>query len=186
MEDVIRLSIEDFYKIVVRPTVVISTISPGGVSNAAPFSFNSPVTTGPVPLYGFCCETGHDTWRNIKENGEFVVNLVGDDFGPLMHIMERDLPYEVSEIEECGLIEAPSNIVKAPRIAESYGWIECKMREYVQLSQRAVWIIGKVLDVGVKEEVFEDNLDVDRSNPLMHLEGEIFVTEMREKSFERS
>lgn len=179
-------SVKDFYKIVVRPTIVVSTVSPGGISNAAPFSFNSPVTTGPIPLYGFCCETEHDTWMNIKENGEFVINLVGKEFGPLMQLMEKDLPYEVSEIKECGLTEEKSNRIGAPRIAEAYGWIECKMREYVQLSQRAVWIIGMVLDVGVREDLFEDYLNIGKSNPLMHLEGERFVTEMRESIFKRN
>jgi len=81
-----------FNKMLYRPCIVVSTISSNGVSNAAPFSFNSPATTKP-PTYGFCCEVEHDTLRNIRENNEFVVNLVGEDFGPLMKDLARDLPY---------------------------------------------------------------------------------------------
>jgi flavin reductase (DIM6/NTAB) family NADH-FMN oxidoreductase RutF len=69
----------DFNKMLTRPCIVVSTISMNGVSNAAPFSFNSPATTKP-PMYGFCCEVEHDTWRNIKENKEFVINLVDESF----------------------------------------------------------------------------------------------------------
>ena len=41
MEDII---VTDFNKMLVRPCIVVSTISKNGVSNAAPFSFNSPAT----------------------------------------------------------------------------------------------------------------------------------------------
>jgi len=68
------------------------------------------VTTKPLPLFGFSSNTKHDTWRNIKENGEFVINLVGgENFGPLVSTLERDFPYEVSEINEAGLTEVNAN-----------------------------------------------------------------------------
>ena len=170
-----ELDVRDFHKLMIRPTVVMSTVSPNGVSNAAPVSFNSPVTTGPVPLYGFCCETEHDTWINIRENGEFVVNLVGEEFGPLMAELSADLPYEMSEIAECGLTEEKARHVKPPRIAEAYGWIECRMREHIVLSQRAVWIIGEVLSVGVRDEAFDGVVDIEKVRPLNHITGENYV-----------
>ena len=178
-----ELDLKDFYKLTVRPTIVVSTVSPNGVSNAAPISFNSPVTTGPVPLYGFCCETEHDTWRNIGENGEFVVNLVGEDFGPLMDELSADLPYEVSEITECGLTEAEAVHVRPPRIAEAYGWIECRMREHVVLSHRAVWIIGEVLGVGVREGAFDGAVDLEQVKPLNHVAGDYYASGMRRTTF---
>jgi len=179
----LELDLKDFYKLTVRPTIVVSTVSPNGVSNAAPISFNSPVTTGPVPLYGFCCETEHDTWRNIGENGEFVVNLVGEEFGPMMDELSADLPYEVSEITECGLTEAEAVHVRPPRIAEAYGWIECRMREHVVLSQRAVWIIGEVLGVGAREGSFDGAVIVEKAMPLNHVAGDYYATGMRRTAF---
>ena len=181
-----KLDSKDFGKLLVRPTVVISTISPNGVSNAAPFSFNSPVATRPKPLFGFESNVNHDTWRNVKENGEFVVNLVGERFGPLMETMERDLPYEVSEIEECGLTEVKANHVKPPRIKEAFGWIECRMTQYMTLSERAVWVIGEILEVEVKDEALDEVLDVEKVKPLNHIWGEHFVTEMRRTKFNRA
>lgn len=178
-----ELDLKEFYKLMARPTIVVSTISPNGVSNAAPISFNSPMTTGPTPLFGFCCEVRHDTWRNIKKNREFVVNLVGEEFGPLMEDLSADLPYEVSEIAECGLTEETVSHVKPPRIAEAYGWIECRMREHVILSERAVWIIGEVVGVGVQERIFDGSLEVEKVKPLNHLAGDSFVTGMRKKRF---
>jgi len=181
-----KLELKEFYKLLVRPTVVVSTISPRGVSNAAPFSWNSPMATKPKPLFGFCSSVTHDTWRNIKENKEFVANLVGEDFGPLMEIMEKDFPYEVSEIEECGLTEVKSNHIKPPRIREAYGWLECKMTSYISISERNVWIIGEVLEVDVKDEALDEVVDVAKVKPLNHIWGEAFVTDMKITRFKRA
>ena len=174
----------DFSKMLLRPCIVVSTISENGVSNAAPFSFNSPATTKP-PMYGFCCEIQHDTWRNIKTNGEFVVNLVDESFGPLMEPLSRDLPYEVSEIVEFGLSEFPSKIVKVPRIKEAYGWMECKLSSYEELSSRAVWVFGEVLCSDIKADAFDEVVDVEKVKPLNHISGEIFVVEMQKTKYKR-
>jgi len=179
----LRLDSKEFYKLLVRPTVVISTISPNGVSNAAPFSWNSPMASRPQPLFGFSSNVKHDTWRNIRENGEFVVNLVGEDFGPLM---ERDFPYEVSEIKECGLTEVEAKHVKPPRIKEAYGWLECGMRGCVSLSERNVWVIGEVLEAEATDEALKEVVDVERVKPLNHIWGEAFVTDMRITRFKRA
>ena len=180
---------KDFYRLIARPTIVISTISQRGIPNAAPFSFSSPMASKPTPLFGFCCEVEHDTWRNIQQNGEFVVNLVGEEFGPLMEKLETHYPYEVSEIEKSGLTENKSSRVRPPRIAEAYGWIECRMRESVELSGRSVWIIGEVLYSDAKDEVYnmrEDVIDVEKVKPLNHIWGDVFTTTMTETRFKRS
>ena len=175
----------DFYRLTARPTVVITTTSPNGVTNAAPFSFSSPMASRP-PLYGFCCETQHDTWTNISANGEFVVNLVGAEFGPHMEVLERDYPYEVSELAECGLTEKPSVRVRPPRVAEAYGWIECRMRERLEMSARSVWVVGEVLEADVKEGYFDGVVDVERADPLLHVWGDSFATGLVSRKFRRS
>jgi flavin reductase (DIM6/NTAB) family NADH-FMN oxidoreductase RutF len=174
----------DFSKMLMRPCIVVSTVSRNGVSNAAPFSFNSPATTKP-PMYGFCCEVEHDTWRNIRSNGEFVVNLVGESFGNLMEPLSRDLPYEQSEILECGLTEVPSKLVKPPRIGEAYGWMECRMTSYEQLSPKAVWIFGEIMVSEIREAAMDEVVDVERVKPLNHISGEIFVVDVKRVKFAR-
>jgi flavin reductase (DIM6/NTAB) family NADH-FMN oxidoreductase RutF len=173
-----------FKKMLYRPCIVVSTLSSNGVSNAAPFSFNSPATTKP-PTYGFCCEVEHDTLRNIRENNEFVVNLIGEHFGPLMKDLARDLPYGVSEIIETGLTETSSKMVKPPRISEAYGWIECRMTQIVDLSPRAVWIFGKVLLSEIKRESFDNILLVEKVKQLNHIWGEDYVVGGIRKQYKR-
>lgn len=173
-----------FYGIIPRPTVVITTISPKGISNAAPFSFNSPVSIKP-PMFGFSCQPTHDTWRNLQENKEFVVNLISRDFGELMHILEKDFPYEVSEIEKASLTEIESEKVKPPRIKEACGFFECEMVHHVELGDH-VWITGKVLLAEVDREIYDRWMKSKRANSLLHLSGSLFATDLKLKKFKRS
>ncbi|MBD3173163.1 flavin reductase family protein [Candidatus Bathyarchaeota archaeon] len=171
MSDVIETP---FNKLLYRPCIIVSTISENKVSNAAPFSFNSPATTKP-PTYGFCCEVKHDTLRNIKQNKEFVVNLVDENFGPIMKNLARDLPYGVSEILESDLNETPSKKVKPPRITEAYGWIECRLTKIVDLSPHAVWVLGKVLVSEIRKDAYDSTVNVEKVKPLCHIWGEDYV-----------
>jgi flavin reductase (DIM6/NTAB) family NADH-FMN oxidoreductase RutF len=181
-----KLDSREFYRLLVRPTVVISTVSANGISNAAPFSWNSPVATRPRPLFGFSCSTSHDTWRNIRENGEFVVNLVGEEFGPLMEIMERDHPYETSEIKECNLTEVESNQVKPPRIREAFAWMECRMVEPYQVAENNIWIIGEVLETEAKDQAINDVIKVEKAKPLNHIYADAYVTQMKITRYKRA
>lgn len=181
-----KLDLKEFYKLLVRPTVIISTISPNGISNAAPFSWNSPMATRPKPLFGFASDIKHDTWRNIKANGEFVVNMVGENFGPLMEIMEQDMPYEVSEIKECGLTEINSLHIQPPRIKEAFGWFECTMTDFFSISDREVWIVGEILEVEVKDEAIHEVVNVEKVKPLNHIWGTTFVIDMKLTKFKRA
>lgn len=173
------LPVNQFYKLSVRSTVVVSTISPDGISNGAPFSFNSPISFNPA-IFGFSCNPSHDTWRNIQENGEFVVNYIGENMGNKMHILEKDFPYGVSEIKESALTELPSEKIKPPGIKEAYGWLECKMISHVELGDH-VWISGEVLHARVKDEFYDGMLLVDKARPLSHISGGQFAAPMEVK-----
>jgi flavin reductase (DIM6/NTAB) family NADH-FMN oxidoreductase RutF len=181
-----ELETKAFPKLLVRTAVVITTISERGISNAAPFSFNSPISFEP-PLYGFSCNSAHDTWRNIQANGEFVVNVVGKDLAGLMHVLETDYPYEDSELAHAGLTEAEAKVVKPPRIQEAVAWIECKLEQSVELGDH-IWITGSVVAAGVKDKYWKDAemLDVEKAKLLCHLSGESFVVDMKESRYKRA
>jgi len=181
-----ELEKKGYPKVLVRPVVVITTISERGIPNAAPFSFNSPISFDP-PLYGFSCNPEHDTWRNIQKNGEFVVNVVGKDLGELLHVLETDYPYEENELKHAGLTEAKAKKVKPPRIKEARAWIECRMEHHVELGDH-VWITGRVLVAEVKDEFWKEAgvIDVDKAKLLCHLGGEFFAVDMKEAKYKRA
>ncbi len=173
------ISPKEYYKLLVRTTVVVTTISRRGISNAAPFSFNTPVSFNP-PIIVIASSPEHDTWRNIKENREFVVNIIGEDLSDKIKILERDYPYEVSEIKEAGLTEAKSKTVKPPRIKEALAWIECRMIANHKIGDH-ILIAGEVLHVEVKDEYFDGKFDVEKAKPLLHIAGELFAIPLARK-----
>lgn len=179
-----RLQNREYTKFSVRPTVVITTVSTRGIPNAAPFSFTSPCSFHP-PLFGFGSNPTHDTWRNIKENGEFVANYVDKSFGPLMHILEQDWPYEVSELEKAGLNHKKADKVQPPRIKEAYAWLECKMETHVKIGDH-IWIVGRVLVAEVEDEYIKAVTNAKKVNALNHIWGEYFADEMRVARYKRA
>ncbi|MFQ5820662.1 MAG: flavin reductase family protein [Candidatus Heimdallarchaeota archaeon] len=174
----------EYTKVSVRPTVVITTVSKRGTPNAAPFSFNSPCSFNP-PLFGFGSLPTHDTWRNIMENGEFVANYVDESFGPLMHILEKNWPYEVSEIEKAGLSGEKAHKIKPPRIKEAYAWLECKIETYIEIGDH-IWIVGRVLEAEVKDKFIQAVTNVEKVKALNHIWGEYFADEMKVTKYKRA
>ncbi len=177
-----ELEVEAFSKLLVRPVVVVTTVSESGIPNAAPFSLNTPVSFDP-PLYGISCDPTHDTWQNIQENGDFVVNIVGKDFGDLMHVLETDYPYGDNEIEHAGLTAEKAEKVKPPRIKEAKAWIECKQETNIVLGNH-IWIVGRVVAVGVQEDSWKEVIDV--KDLLCHIAGQFFAVDMKEARYKRA
>ena len=136
----------------------MTTLSPDGVVNAAPFSFFNVLGANP-PILGFCPGdradgTPKDTARNIRLTHEFVVNLVDEKVAEAMNRTAASLPYGVSELQGTGLTTAPSSVVKPPRIAESPASLECTEWGTLQIGGNRL-IIGLVKRIQVRDELFD-------------------------------
>src|SRR3954452_22339407 len=104
-----------------RPIAWVTTMSPEGAVNAAPFSFFNVLGADP-PILGFAPGdrddgTPKDTARNIRLTHEFVVNLVDEKLAEQMNRTAASFPYGTDELEAAGRATAPSTIVSPPRIA---------------------------------------------------------------------
>lgn len=143
-----------------RPIVLITTLGPGGVVNAAPYSNFMGVSSEPV-LVAFAGGPKNgvlkDTIRNAIENGEFVVNTVSVDLAERMHATAADLPPDESEAEAAGLETLPSDAVGAPRLAASPIHLECRLERVVDLPAGHKIIIGEVLRVHVRADILRED-----------------------------
>jgi flavin reductase (DIM6/NTAB) family NADH-FMN oxidoreductase RutF len=149
------------------PVTFISTISLNGVRNIAPWSCVMPVLR-PLDLILAASAKKRDTLRNIRETGEFVLNLAGTNMADKVIPTARHSPPEEDEFETAGLGEKPSAMVKAPGIAGCHAWMECELvKEYEE--NTFVLLLGRVLRLEVSDEVLdgEGALDVSKANPLM-------------------
>ena len=139
-----------FNIIVPRPIAWVTTISTEGVINVAPFSFYNGITTKP-PLVMVSIgkrKDGRpkDTAKNVRETGEFVINLVTKEFLKPMVESGKDFEPEESEIEILNLKVEPSEIVKPPRIKGVKAALECKLYKLIEIGDTPMdLVIGKVV-----------------------------------------
>ncbi len=139
-----------FNLIVPRPIAWISTVSSEGVVNIAPFSFYNGITSKP-PL--IMVSVGRrrdgsrkDTSRNILQTGEFVVNLVTEEFLKPMVESGKDFPPEESEVDVLNLQTEPSKLVKPPRVKGVKAALECKLYRLIEIGDTPMdLIIGRVV-----------------------------------------
>ena len=146
--------------IVPRPIAFVSTMSPDGEVNLAPYSFFNAVSYSNV-VFSSSRHVGNkskDTLRNIEETGEFVVNIVVDSIAEAMNATAAEYPEGEDEFGIAGLTHAPSQIVKPPRVAESPVNIECKLDQIVQIGSGAHehgLVIGTILLMHVRDDVID-------------------------------
>ena len=141
-----------------RPIALVTTLSPGGKVNAAPFSFFNVLGAEP-PIIAFAPGdrddgTPKDTARNIRLTHEFVVNLVDEAIAEPMNRCAASLPYGENELKHAGLSTAPSSVVKSPRIAEAPASLECAEWGTLQIGENRV-VIGLVKRVHLRDELFD-------------------------------
>jgi flavin reductase (DIM6/NTAB) family NADH-FMN oxidoreductase RutF len=155
----------DIYKLLVgsvvpRPIAFVSTISPEGVPNLAPFSFFTVASANP-PVLCFTAsfrEPRKDTLVNIRATKEFVVNIVSEEFGAKMNVTSGEYPYGVDEFAEAGLTAAPSDLVRPPRVKESHVNMECRLLQTIEVSNRPMGgtlILGEVVRFHIDDAIVE-------------------------------
>ncbi len=102
---------------------------------------------------------GHvkDTLGNIEATGEFVINIVSEDFTAQMNRCSEDFPPEVNEFEVSGLTPVPASVVRPALVKESRIQMECRLVQVVHFGNdepgNGATIFGEVLLFHVADEV---------------------------------
>ncbi|HEY3412844.1 MAG TPA: flavin reductase family protein [Armatimonadota bacterium] len=141
-----------------RPIALITTLGPGGIVNAAPFSnFMGVATEPPLIAFGIGPRNGEekDTLRNAREHGHFVINCVSVEMAEAMHHTAADYPRDRSEVDAAGLTTLPGTDQPVPRIAEAPIHMECRVYKIVDLGEpkpdHAI-VVGEVLRLHVRRD----------------------------------
>ena len=144
--------------IVPRPIALITTLSPDGTVNAAPFSmFNMVGEDPPVLMVSINkLQDGQlkDTAANILRTGEFVVHIADEAMATAMHRCGDRLPMHESELVHAGLRSVPSHQVGPPRIDEAPVAFECVLHETMETDSRYVFI-GRIVWLGARDGLID-------------------------------
>ncbi|OCB13691.1 nitrilotriacetate monooxygenase [Mycolicibacterium porcinum] len=177
-----------------RAIAWVSTSSADGVGNIAPVSFFTVVGRMP-PILSISLQprsdgvTLKDTFVNIRDTGEFVVNVATIAQADAVHRSAFEFDSGVDEFEALGLTKAPSATISAPRIAESPISFECVVDRIIPmppLPDHVVW--GRVTRIHVRDDLYlsRGRIDVGALNAFGRLAGEytmvdnIFTTPLPE------
>lgn len=151
-----------------RPIAWVSTVSPQGITNLAPFSYFNGICSQPAALMFSPVNkpdgSKKDTVRNIEANGQFVVNVVPFSAAEPMFETSSGLDYDVSELDSAGLTEKPSLRVAPPGVAESPIQFECELIQIVPVGEgplAANVIIGKILLMNIDDSVLDASGKID-------------------------
>ncbi len=166
--------------VVPRPIAWVSTVSPNGVANLAPFSCFTFVSADP-PMVGFNSglrnQQRKDTARNILATRQFVVNIASFDLLDAVHASAADYAEDESEIEHLGLATHPADVVAPPRLADCPISLECVLDSHVPFGRSgSEFIVGEIKLFHVDDRLIVDGkVDTEILQPLMRLAGPTYA-----------
>ncbi|KAJ6160451.1 hypothetical protein N7470_003847 [Penicillium chermesinum] len=181
--------------IVPRPIALVSTVSADGKSfNLAPFSYSQVVCHDPPTfIVGFAgpLEQAKDTLKNLNETKECVINIISEHFVEAANSTSVNAPYGQSEWKYSGLHQAPTSIVKPPRVKESVFSVEAKLQDIKEFESRTTgqktgaMVIVEGVRFWAREDAINEEqsiIDVNVLKPVSRLGGITYgrVTEIFE------
>lgn len=160
--DVLAASRKERYQlltslVVPRPIAWLSTRSASGEANLAPFSYFAALSHTPMLVavsIGHRRDRPKDSLVNIRDTGDFCVNVVTDRQLEAMNLTSARHPPEADEFEAAGLGRAEAVSVDAPYVADCPAVFECRLFREVELDgARNTLVIGEVVRVHLAEEL---------------------------------
>ncbi len=171
--DVASANVVDVYHALVgvvtpRPIAWVTTLSPSGVVNLAPFSFfNAFGANPPIVIFSPTLRrdgSKKDTLLNVEQLGEFVINAATTTLAEKVNLTSKELTHDESEVPLAGLRTLPSTKVRPPRVAESPVHLECIVRQIIPCGTGAIaanLVIGEVVMMHISEAVLDEKQQVD-------------------------
>jgi flavin reductase (DIM6/NTAB) family NADH-FMN oxidoreductase RutF len=155
----------DVYKLLAsvimpRPIAWVVSRDAAGSLNAAPFSFFNILSADP-PLIAISFSAasdrkGKDTFANIQQHPDFVVNLVPEELALEMNITATNAPRGTDEIRLAGLDLTPSATIEVPRIAASPVGLECRLFQTIEPGGSSTIVLARVHYAHVRTSAFEN------------------------------
>lgn len=195
--DVAEMPWSEAYRLLIhcvapRPIAFVSTLSKNGKANLAPFSFFMGGGSNP-PSVAFSPSTEapgklKDTLVNIKETGEYTINIVSHSFIEKMNQTSFSYPQGVSEWEKSGLTMAPAVKVGPAHVAESLMAMECKLFQIVHHGDNvgsANYVIGEVVYFHIAREIMHNGrIDPTRVDYVARMGGQWYTRATADSMFQ--
>jgi len=153
-----------------RPIAFASTVDPDGNHNLSPFSFFNVFSANPPVLIFSPARNGRtnttkDTYNNIKQVPEVVINIVNYDIVQQTSLSSSPYSPETDEFVKAGFTALESDLIKPRRVGESPVQFECKVNEVIELGNEGGagnLVICEVVKIHIAEEIMDENGLIDQ------------------------
>lgn len=149
-----------------RPIGWVSTQSSNGVANLAPISFFTAVGRKP-PMVSLSLQpradgvTLKDTFVNIRDTEEFVVNLATLPLAHALHRTAFEFASDVDEFTAVGVEKEASAAVRPPRIKGVPISLECKLDRIIPMAVGENVVFGRVVCFNIRDDVYLEGGRID-------------------------
>jgi flavin reductase (DIM6/NTAB) family NADH-FMN oxidoreductase RutF len=177
-----------------RPIAFASTMNAAGQANLAPFSFFNVFSANPPILIFSPARSGRtnetkDTYKNVKELPEVVINVVNFDIVHQMSLASSPYSPGISEFEKSGLTPIASETIQPFRVAEAPVQFECRVNEVKELGHEGGagnLIICEVLRMHVREDLIDEKglIDQHKIDLVSRMGGDWYVRADETSMFE--
>ncbi|TKA63782.1 hypothetical protein B0A49_11250 [Cryomyces minteri] len=162
--------------VVPRPIGWISTRSPTGTANLAPYSqFNNLTFDPPYVMFSGNQTAGgarKDTVVNAEATVEFVWNVATYPLRDAVNVTAEQTAYGVDEFARAGLRKQRATLVDVDMVAQSPVRFECRYHSTLRLPGNPPMgtvdiIIGRVVGIHVADDVLTEGLvDIAKTQPI--------------------
>lgn len=170
--------------IIPRPVAVVSTQSPDGIVNIAPFSFFNIVSSEPVILsLAIQRKEGElkDTARNLLATKEAVVHILDQTNVQEANKSAALLPADQSELTVSGFTTTTSKTIAVPGLKEANVRLETILHQHVPIKKdqqtTADLLLLEVVGYQIAEDVYQDGkIDPRALQAVSRLAGNSYAT----------
>lgn len=152
-----------------RPIALASTVDKDGNPNLSPFSFFNVFGANP-PIAVFSPSrrgrdnTTKDTFDNVKENPEVVINTVSYNIVNQVNLASNEFDKGVNEFIKSGLTPVKSELIKPYRVKESPTQLECKVLQVIETGKKGGagnLVVCEIVRVHINEEILKEDGSID-------------------------
>ena len=155
-----------------RPICFASTVDRKGSVNLSPFSFFNAFSSQPpilvfAPVRRGRDGTNKDTYDNILEVKETVINIVNYQIAEQMSLASTEYDKGVNEFVKAGFTELKSDVVRPPRVKEAPISFECVVDNVIDLGEgpgSGSLIVSRVVMMHVRTSYLIENERLDSRN----------------------
>ena len=161
--------------VVPRPIGWISTVSPDGHTNLAPYSFFNAICGNPPMVMFGASGASRDSAANARATGEFVVAVTPKSMLREINLCSAPLEATEDEFVYAGLEKMPASLVKPHLVKGVPIHMECKVFQIVDLpspnpEKPNSMVIGTVVGLHIDESILTDGMvDIRKLEPLTRL-----------------